>query len=183
VEIVVTLQGQGSGQDATLTFDVEPRSDSSGDLYGEVGLVWGILEARMLIWLKGFRIADFIRELEQVYESRAGKARLLEESNNVLLTITGSDRFHGKAEVCGEWTAFEGAPGAEVTVHFRGTILEPEGIATLARQLRKLLHETGADIRRPSYEQQWPWPAAATQVREWWERRRAGRRGRDADKL
>ena len=170
MEIVVNLLDHESRPAARLALALANLPGYEGFLHGEVGLVWGIFEARQRVWFAGYRIADFIAELQRVYETYAGQARLLEEENNVPLIVTGSDRFQGKAEVAGEWTTYGPAEDGKASVQFQGLLLEPEGIATLARQLKSMLHETGIGTRRPSHEQQWPWPAAATQIREWWAR-------------
>lgn len=166
MEIVVDFADQG----ARLVLDLSRHSEVT--VAGEISLVWGTFVAREQVVIEGYAMSAFIVDLTTVYESLAGEARLTDWDHAVVLKVAGTDRFHGKAEVSGDWTnsAYLDAGRPEASVSFHGLLLEPEVVIALARQLKKFLHETGTSTELPVYLQ--PAPRLGTQLREWWSRRR-----------
>ena len=169
MEVVIDFEVRGSPA-ARLVMDL--TGGLSLEAGGEVSLTWGGFSASHQVWFEGHMIWPFVERLMAVYETFAGEAKLSDSSGEFELKVAGTDRFHGKAEVSGGWTTIEPAEGrlAKASVRFEGFLLEPEGVAALARQLKKLLQETGISAELPAYMRQRP--ALSAQLRGWWAQRR-----------
>ncbi len=126
----------------TLCF-LEVHGDA---VIAEIGLSAGPCDARFGVTLLGYDLFEFVKELERVYESLEGTARLAGADIEIEFVVVnkGSGRIRISGQVFGsiDWDG-------KVRLAFSGLMTDQSYLPELIRRLKSFLVESGVSVENP----------------------------------